>query len=214
MFPWGAIISLAGQAMSGISSAINNRRIQSSADAESSRRRAYYEAKANDNPLERSENKYLLGQYDRDAERQIENARNIAKITGATPEYGAAVQKAVAEGRSNLMGAMSAGASRRADYYNQLGERAAEQKYLEDQERRAARNQTYANLAANAASAAGAIIDSYGTGAKKAPAAPDPSTIGVVDDAQGLRDAEDEAYAEQERQRKAKLASGGAVYIS
>ena len=62
------------------------------------------------------------------------------------------------------MGQMAAGESRRADYYNELGEQAAHQKFLDDQERRAARNQTYANLAANAASAAGGIMDSYSAG--------------------------------------------------
>ena len=162
----GALIGLAGQAVSGIASAINNKRQQQAADAEAARQRAYYDAKANENPLARSENQHLLGQYDRQAQQQIENARGVAAITGATPEYGLAVQKAVAEGRADLMGNMSADASRRADFFNQKGEQAAHQKFLDDQERKAARNQTYANLAANAASAAGAIMDSYSGFAK------------------------------------------------
>ena len=172
MFPWGAIIGLAGQAVSGIASAINNRKQQRAADAEAARQQAYYDARANENPLARSENQYLLGQYDRDAQRQVETARSISAITGATPEYSLGVQKAVAEGRANLMGKMSAGASARADYYNQLGEQAKHTKFQEDQERKAARNQTYANLAANAASAAGSIIDSYTASPAKAPKAP------------------------------------------
>lgn len=168
MFPWGALIGLAGQAVSGIASAFNNRKMQQQADAEAARQKAYYEAKANENPLSRSENQHLLGQYDRDAQQQIENARGVAAITGATPEYGLAVQKGVAEGRANLMGQMAAGASARKDYFEQKGEETAHQKALDDQARRAERNQTYANLAANAASAAGSIIDAYGTA--KAPA--------------------------------------------
>ena len=167
MFPWGALVGLAGQAVSGIASAFNNRKMQQQADAEAARQKAYYEAKANENPLSRSENQHLLGQYDRDAQQQIENARGVAAITGATPEYGLAVQKGVAEGRANLMGQMAAGASARKDYFEQKGEEAAHQKALDDQARRAERNQTYANLAANAASAAGSIIDAYG--AAKAP---------------------------------------------
>ena len=163
MFPWGAIIGLAGQAISGIASARNNRLMQQQADAEAARQKAYYEAKANENPLSRSENQHLLGQYDRDAQQQIENARGVAAITGATPEYGLAVQKGVAEGRANLMGQMAAGASARKDYFEQKGEETAHQKALDDQARRAERNQTYANLASNAASAAGSIIDAYGT---------------------------------------------------
>ena len=161
MFPWGALVGLAGQAVSGIASAFNNRKMQQQADAEAARQKAYYEAKANENPLSRSENQHLLGQYDRDAQQQIENARGVAAITGATPEYGLAVQKGVAEGRANLMGQMAAGASARKDYFEQKGEEGAHQKALDDQARRAERNQTYANLAANAASAAGSIIDAY-----------------------------------------------------
>ena len=161
MFPWGAIIGLAGQGISGILSTINNRKIQQAADAEAARQKAYYDAKANENPLSRSEVQHVLGQYDRASQQQIENASNVAAITGATPEFTTAVQKGVAEGRANLMGNVAAGASRRADYYNMLGEQAQHQKALEDQQRRYERNQTYAALAANAASAVGSIMDGY-----------------------------------------------------
>ena len=168
MFPLGAIVGLAGQAVSGALSTINNRKMQQSADAEAARQKAYYDAKANENPLSRSEVQHILGQYDRASQQQIENARNVAAITGATPEFTTAVQKGVAEGRANLMGNVAAGASRRADYYNMLGEQAKHQKALEDQQRRYERNQTYANLAANAASAVGSIMDGYS--AQKSPA--------------------------------------------
>lgn len=161
MFPWGAIIGLAGQAVSGIMSARNNRAQQQAADAEAARQQAAYEAKANEDPLARSENQRLLNQYDREAQRQVERARNMAVITGATPEQSAAVQKGVAEGRANLMGDMAAGASARKDRYEQMAENARHQKALDDQARLAARQETYANLAANAASAVGGIIDSY-----------------------------------------------------
>lgn len=168
MFPWGALIGLAGQAVSGVLSTINNRKIQQSADAEAARQKAYYDAKANENPLSRSEVQHVLGQYDRAAQQQIENARGVAAITGATPEFAAAVQKGVAEGRANLMGNVAAGASRRADYYNMLGEQAQHQKALDDQQRRYERNTTFANLAANAASAVGSIMDGYSAKTPKA----------------------------------------------
>lgn len=161
MFPWGAIIGLAGQAVSGALSITNNRRMQQEADAEAARRKAFYEAKANENPLSRSEVQHVLGQYDRSAQQQIENARSMAAIKGSTPEFAAAVQKGVAEGRANLMGQVAAGASRRADYYNMLGEQAQHQKAQEDMHRRMQRNSTYAALAGNAASAVGAIMDGY-----------------------------------------------------
>ena len=161
MFPWGAILGLAGQAVSGALSTINNRRMQQEADAEAARQRAFYEAKANENPLSRSEVQHVLGQYDRSAQQQMENARGVAAIKGSTPEFTAAVQKGVAEGRANLMGQVAAGASQRADYYNMLGERAQHQKAQEDMQRRMQRNSTYAALAGNAASAVGAIMDGY-----------------------------------------------------
>lgn len=161
MFPWGTIIGLAGQAFSGIMSIRNNRAQQQAADAEAARQQAAYEAKANEDPLARSENQRLLNQYDREAQRQVERARNMAVITGATPEQAAAVQKGVAEVRANLMGDMAAGASARKDRYEQMAENARHQKALDDQARLAARQETYANLVANAASAVGGIIDSY-----------------------------------------------------
>ena len=163
MFPWGAIIGLAGQAVSGVLSTINNKKAQREADAEAAREQAFYEAKANENPLSRSENQHLLGQYDRNAQQQIENARGVAAITGATPEFSTAVQKGVAEGRADLMGQMAAGASQRADRLNTEKRRASRGKYYEDMQRRAARNSTYAALAGNAASAVGSIMDGYST---------------------------------------------------
>lgn len=171
MFPLGALIGLGGQLAGGVMSIINNRNIQKQADAEAARQQAHYAAKENENPLARSEVQHLLGQYDRASQQQIENAKGVAAITGATPEFTTAVQKGVAEGRANLMGDVAANASKRADYYNQLGEQAKHQKAMEDQERRLARNQTYAALAANAASAVGSIMDAYSVPQAKAPAA-------------------------------------------
>lgn len=156
---WGALLGFAGTAASRLMSYFNNQKAQQQADAEAARQQAYYQAKANENPLSRSENQHLLGQYDREAQQQIENARGVAAITGATPEYGLAVQKAVANGRADLMGNMSAGASERADKYNQLGEEARHQKAMDDQARIAARNETFANLAANAANIVGSSFE-------------------------------------------------------
>ncbi len=161
MFPWGAIVGLAGQAVSGISSVFNNKKTQSVADAEAARQEAYYNAQAMQDPLTRSENAKLLAQYDRQAQQQVDNAQGVATITGATPEYALGVQKAIANGRSNLMSGMASEASERRDKYEDKAETVRHEKVLDDQERRAARNQMYANLAANAASAAGSIMDSY-----------------------------------------------------
>lgn len=169
-FPWGAIVGLAGQAVSGIASAYNNKIMQQEADAETARQVASNEAKAYENPLSRSENQQAMAQYDRASKQQLENARGVATITGATPEYALGVEKGIADGRAELMGGISAGASAQKDKYLDAVEKAKEQKFTDDQERRLARNTTYANLAANAASAAGSIIDSYAT--KPTPKAP------------------------------------------
>ncbi len=162
MFPWGAIVGLAGQAVSGVASSYNNKRSQSSADAEAARQEAYYMAQAMQDPLTRSQNAKLLAQYDRKALQQVDNAQGVATVTGATPEYTLGVQKAVAGGRADLMSGIASEASERRDKYEDKAELARHQKELDDQQRRAERNTTYANLAANAASAAGSIIDSYG----------------------------------------------------
>lgn len=169
-FPWGAIVGLAGQAVSGIASAINNRKMQQAADAETARQVASNEAKAYENPLSRSENQQAMAQYDRTSKQQLENARGVATITGATPEYALAVQKGIADGRAELMGGIAEAASAQKDKYLDKAETAKHQKVLTDQERRLARDTTYANLAANAASAFGSILDSYT--AKPTPKAP------------------------------------------
>ncbi len=201
MFPWGAIIGLAGQAVSGALSITNNRRMQQEADAEAARRKAFYDAKANENPLSRSEVQHVLGQYDRSAQQQIENARGVAAIKGSTPEFAAAVQKGVAEGRANLMGQVAAGASQRADYYNMLGEQAQHQKAREDMQRRMQRNSTYAALAGNAASAVGAIMDGYSAKMPKAEA----PTLNNDPSAPETKAAEQSGYSDQQ---KVKLKAG------
>lgn len=161
MIPIGAIISLAGTAASGIMSAINNRRMERERNAEYAREQAHYQAKANEDPLARSEVQAAVNQYDRDAEKQIENARNVATITGATPEYGLAVQKGVAQGKANLLSGVTAGASERKDRYEELAEQSRQNQYKENMQARQERNATYGALAANAANAFGSIVDSY-----------------------------------------------------
>lgn len=166
---WGVLAGVAGSIMSQVLSQINNKKQQQQADAESARRVAALEAKANENPLANSETRQFLGQYDRAAQRQIENARGVGNIKGASNEYMLGVQKAVAEGRADLMGNIEAKASERSDKYNDMAEVARHEKAVADQERTAARQQSYANLAANSMAAAGSLIDAYGGGAAKAP---------------------------------------------
>lgn len=163
MFPWGAIVAAAGTAVSGVMSAINNKKRQRAADDEAGRQISEQEARAYESALDRSENKEALAAYDRASKRQVETANNMGTIMGATPEFGLGVQKQVAEGRADLIGGMAAGASERRDKYLDKAEETRHAKAVADQERMLARNETYANLAANAASAVGSIVDAYST---------------------------------------------------
>lgn len=142
-------------------SAVSSRKEEQAADAEAARQQAHYEAKANEDALSRSENRQLLNEYDRKAQKQVETARNVAAITGATPEYGLAVQKAVAEGRADLMGDIAAGNSARKDKYEQLAENVRHDKAVADIQREAAKQESYANIIANSASAFGSMLGGY-----------------------------------------------------
>lgn len=113
--PWGVLMGAGGTFANMVLTAINNKKMRTLQDANAAKKKAELDAEINQNPLSTSANQHLLGRYDRDAQRQVQNAQGVAKITGATNEYATGVQKAVAEGRADLMGQMSAGASERAD---------------------------------------------------------------------------------------------------
>ena len=182
MFPWASLISLAGQGIGGIMSAVSARKEKQAADAEAARQQAHYEAKANEDALSRSENRQLLSEYDRKAQKQVETAKNVAAITGATPEYGLAVQKAVAEGRAELMGDITAGNSARKNKYEELAEGVRHDKAVADIQREAAKQESYANIIANSASAFGSMLGGYKAGEPiKAPAASTPTDKVAVD---------------------------------
>lgn len=161
MIPLGTIVSLAGQAASGIMSVVNNKRVARKEDAEYARQQAEYAARENENPLSRSESRAALNAYDKSAEQQVETARNVSKITGATPEYSLGVQKAAQEGRGNVVSGIAANASARSDAARDAGERSRKAQADAEIARMQARNETYANLAGNAANAFGSILDGY-----------------------------------------------------
>jgi transcription termination factor NusB len=154
----GSILGAAGSVASGIMSSINNRKALQAQQAEAARQQAYYEAKANEDPLSKASNRRLLNEYDRKSQKQLQAAQGVAAITGATPEYTLAVQKGIAEGRADLMGNISANQESTAEKALEQAELARQQAALAEQQRLAARDQAYANLAANAASAAGSMI--------------------------------------------------------
>lgn len=154
----GSILGAAGSVASGIMSSINNKKALQAQQAEAARQQAYYEAKANEDPLGKASSQRLLNEYDRKSQNQLQAAQGVAAITGATPEYSLAVQKGIAEGRADLMGNISANHEATADKALEQAELARQQAAKAEQERLAARDQAYANLAANAASAAGSMM--------------------------------------------------------
>lgn len=204
----GLLLSLAGTGLSAGLSAINNKKAREAQQAESARRQAHYEAKANENPLSRSENQHLLGQYDRNAQQQIENARSMAAITGATPEYAAAVQKGVAEGKANLMGQMSAGASARADKYEEMAEGARQEAAANEQAYHAQRNEQYGNLAGNALSAFGSLASASMGGGEK------PTEEGFVNPQKMAQLQAEGTAAVNQLNEQAKLKTGQGVIVS
>lgn len=159
--PWGSIVSLAGQAASGVMSAVNNRKMEREREAENARSEAHYEALANENPLARADNQMYLHQYDRSANQSVEQARNSGKVLGATPEYSLGVQKNIADGRASLMGNMSANSSAKTDFNREKAEGVRQKNAKEQRAFRESRNTTYANLASNAANAFGEIVSAY-----------------------------------------------------
>lgn len=150
---WTMLLSLAGQAASGIMSAINNRRTESAEQAEAARQRAYYESRANENPMERSENAAALGTLDRKLKSMNETSAAKQKIVGGTPEMAVAQQKANANAYADAVSGIAAKASAQRDTALNGLEASRQTDAANRIKRMDARNQTYANLAANAANA-------------------------------------------------------------
>jgi len=170
----GTILGIANAGLA-IGSTVKNWLDQKKKDAIAKKEadRAYAEnmARAYEDPMSNSANQQVINQYDRDAKKQIENARNVAAITGATPEYGLAVQKAVAEGKSNLLGNIAAGASDRKDKYLDKASDVKSQYAAYQQEQAAAAQESAMNGLINAGNAIGSVVDSI-SATPKATAAP------------------------------------------
>lgn len=160
-FGWAAIASLAAQGVNTYLDVSNERAKRKLENDEADRQDSYYSMKENENPLVRSDDKELLSEYNRQSERQLERAENVGKIMGATPEFGLAVQGEIANGRANLLGDIASGESQRRDYFSRLRELARQKKAENEMARLNANTTKYANLAANAASTFGAMMDSY-----------------------------------------------------
>jgi len=163
-----AIIGALGTAASGIMSYLNNKKAEANSKAESARQVAYAEGKAAENPLATTAARAATSEYDRQAQRQVDIARNRGKIMGSTPEQDAAVQKAVAEGRADLLSGIAEQGTQRADKWSAVAEEARQQAAANDRALAEQRNATYAALAANAAQSLGSLYTGKdgGEGAK------------------------------------------------
>jgi hypothetical protein len=155
----GAILGAAGNVASGVMSIINKRKQMQEQGAESARQQAYYDSKANEDPLSKASSQRLMSQYDRKAQEQMQKAQGVAAITGATPEYTLAVQKGVAEGRAELMGDIAANAEATQEKALEQSEKARQEAAQNRLKMLAEQNQSFANLAANAGNAANAMIN-------------------------------------------------------
>lgn len=164
MIPWGAIIGLAGQVASGIMSSKNNREAREMQQQQYEQQRAYLTAKMNEDPLKRSENVSLLNRFDRDAKEEMDKVDATGKILGATPEYSLAARKQIAGAKQDLMSGILEGESARRDKLQDSINTLDTNKAKADLAMHTAMQEQYANLAANAASAAGSLIDGMGYG--------------------------------------------------
>lgn len=155
----GAALGAAGTVAGNIMSIINNRKAEAANRAEAARQQAYYNARANEDPLSKTSNQKLLNQYDRTARKQIKDARNVAAITGATPEFTLAIQDSVAQGRADLMGNMAANQDLVQEKALEQAELARQNLATQQQAIYANRDKAYANLVTNAANAATSLIN-------------------------------------------------------
>ncbi len=154
----GAILGAAGSVASGIMSAVNNKKLLRSQQAEAARQQAFYESKANEDTLSKASSQRLLNAYDTKSRDQLQAAQGVAAVTGATPEYSLAVQKGIASGRASLMGDINANQEASTEKAVEQAEAARQASALAQQQQLAARDQSLANLASNSISAAGSMI--------------------------------------------------------
>lgn len=148
-----AAIGLAGQVASGILSARNNKKMEQEAEQEAQRQEAYYKMKANENPLYKSENQAALAQLRKNLKDQQDTAKSVAKITGATPEYALAQQQIAADAYGDTISNISSRASAQKDMYEDKANQTGTWLYGVKSDISKQRNESYANLASNAAKA-------------------------------------------------------------
>lgn len=151
-------MGLAGQAMSGIVSARNNAQQKQARNEYEAKRQAEIEAEMHSNPLARSENRHALNEMRKATEKATERATNVNKITGATPEATIAQQELAMEAMGDVVGKIASGESDRQDKLIQERRNLDDAMYQDRVQERAARNETFANLASNAGNIVGSSL--------------------------------------------------------
>lgn len=150
----GAAAGVAGN----IIQAVNNRKQRKLDKEQNARDIAFYESKANENPLASAATRKLIAENNRQNQKQIANARGVAAITGATPEYTLAVQNSIAQNNANVMGGIVAANEARQERNEERAHEARQDAIKAKKEAIAANNAAWANVMSNAAKAATSAI--------------------------------------------------------
>ena len=155
-----AIISAAAGALGTAMNAISNRRARDVQQAQDKANIAYYQAMQAQNPLSRADNRNLLREYDRGAQRKLDQVQNSAIITGAPMESVLATQKNLIDGRADLIGTISANNQKRVDDAIKDEQKARETMAKNTIDYNKLRAASWGNLVSNAGSAFNSIDDS------------------------------------------------------
>jgi hypothetical protein len=176
-------IAAAGAITSAVVTAKANKKRQEALEKEGERQRLFYERQLNENPLEQYHNKALLGRLQEQMKERIATARARAKITGEM-DTSNVIRDQNAAALSSVYNNILSNASLRKDSLNQALERSRQNLYQQQADLDYAKQQNYANFAANignaAATAAGAY-DGQNIGGGAAKFAPNDESTKIVD---------------------------------
>lgn len=176
-------IAAAGAITSAVVTAKANKKRQEALEKEGERQRLFYERQLNENPLEQYHNKALLGRLQEQMKERIATARARAKITGEM-DTSNVIRDQNAAALSSVYNNILSNASLRKDSLNQALERSRQNLHQQQADLDYAKQQNYANFAANignaAATAAGAY-DGQNIGGGAAKFAPNDESTKIVD---------------------------------
>ena len=181
------IVALAGTIASQIGSANANKLRQQRLNQQKLEEDAWYNKEYYTDELDRTENKAMLNALSTKMKEQNKRNQNTSAITGATPEMQIAQQDNMNKTYGNVVNEMAGRASMRKDNINAQHRSAKRNLYTLQDNLDNARQQTWANLGANATQLAGVGL-MYGAGGKTAPSANNSTAGGSVPDLLNVED--------------------------